>query len=197
MLSPNIVENKSLVDSKKAKQVSDAFSFVLNDNGADVFHDSRKVMNKVCGNAKYKVVYVAVGYHDKDRNEYGDLKTPHYHLVIEFEGRMQLLTCFNWLVDLFCCNENQVQIEKCNDVGAQTRYILHLDNVDKYQYKGDVLVSNNFEKCEYYLDHIYIKDEKHLCEVIMQNPSRMRLLQLLGEKQYRKWRFAITDIVGR
>ena len=110
---------------------------------------------------------------------------------------MRLGTCFDFIQDIFSCNDNQISIEKCSDVGAQTRYILHLDDVDKYQYPGNILVTNCFERCEFYLSHIRIRDEKHLIEVIDNNPSKRDLLRILGAKQYKKWRFAIIDLLDR
>ena len=161
MLSANIVD-KTILDSKKAKQVSNAFSLVLNDNGADLFKSSRIVRDKLIHNDVYDVNYCAVAFHDQDRNELGDFKTCHYHVVIEFEGRMQLQTCFYFLCNLFHCNENQISIEKCNDIGAQVRYLIHMDDVDKYHYKESIIAENNFERTTFYLDHIKIRNKSLL-----------------------------------
>ena len=193
MLFANIVDN-FILDSKKAKQVSNAFSLILDDNGADLFKNTHFIKHKLLGSEDYAVNYIAAAYHDQDRNEYGDKKTPHYHLIIEFEGRMQLQTCFNWICKKFLCNPNQVSIEKCNDIGAQVRYLIHMDDVDKYHYKESIIDDNNFERTSFYLDHVKIRDEKHLIQIIYEHPSKADLLRILGKKQYKEWRFAILDL---
>lgn len=193
MLFANIVDS-SILDSKKASQVSNAFSLVLNDSGADLFKESRLVMRKIVSNDRYAIQYVSVAFHDKDINEFGDKKTPHYHVVIEFEGRMQLKTCFNFICDLFLCNPNQVSIEKCSDLGAQVRYQIHQDDEDKYHYKESIIFSNNFEKTTFFLEHVRIRNEKHFLEILDMHPSKRDLLRVLGKKQYKEWRFAIQDL---
>ena len=131
--------SQECLDKKKASQVGVAFSLVLNDNGANLFHDSRTIMRRLIQSKKYQINYCAVGFHDKDINEFGDKKTNHYHVVLEFDGRMRLGTCFDFIQEVFHCNDNQISLEKCSDVGAQTRYILHKDELDKYHYPSSIL----------------------------------------------------------
>ena len=184
-----------LGDSKKAKQVGEGFSLVLNDSGANLFKSSRAVMNKIIYSIDYPIRYVAVAFHDEDRNEYGDKKTNHYHVVIEFYSKMRVLSCFNAICDAFRCNPNQVSIEKATDVGACVRYLVHLDDCDKYRYPFFIICSNNDEMTDFYLKRVKIKDEKHLLTILQAYPSRSQLLLVLGKKQYKDWRFAIQDLI--
>lgn len=182
-------------DDKKAHQVSCAFSIVLNDNGADLFHSSRDILKKFMLSERYRIRFIAVGFHDKDINDFGDKKTNHYHLVIDFVDKMRLISCFNYIIDLFHCNGNQISIEKCSDVGSQTRYILHYDHADKYQYHRNILITNSEKTADFYLSRITIHDEEDLINIVDRYPSRRKLLLVLGKKQYRDWYFFIRDEV--
>lgn len=183
-------------DKKKANQIGFAFSLVLNDSSADLFHDSRRLMNKIISQKQYQIKFVAVAFHDLDVNEFGDKKTNHYHVVIEFMDRLRLISCFNWIVDLFHCNENQVQIEKCSDVGSQARYLIHLDDADKYQYLPSIVVCNNADQLDFYYKRFYVRDEEDLVNIVERNPSKKRLFLVLGEKQYKKYRYIIHDLLN-
>lgn len=184
-----------LEDSKKAKQVGEGFSLVLNDSGADLFKSSRYIKDKIVRDIDYPIRYIAVAFHDEDRNEYGDKKTNHYHIVIEFYSKMRVLSCFNAICECFKCNHNQVSIEKATDVGACVRYLVHLDDADKHRYPFFIICSNNDELTDFYLKRVKIKDEKHLLAIIEAYPTRSKLLLVLGKKQYKEWRFAIQDLV--
>lgn len=183
-------------DKKKANQIGFAFSLVLNDSSWDSLKSSRYIMQRILQKQHYQVKYVAVAYHDLDENEFGDRKTPHYHLVIEFADRMRLLTCFNYIVELFSLNENQVSIEKCSDVGAQSRYLVHMDDADKFPYPTTIVETNNNTALESYFQRFTIHDENDLINIVERYPSKKRLFVVLGKKQYKEYRWIIHDLLS-
>lgn len=65
--------------------------------------------------------------HDKDTLENGELKKPHYHVVIHFKNARYKKAIAKYLG----IEENY--ITGC-DLKAQLRYLVHYDNEDKYQY---------------------------------------------------------------
>lgn len=74
--------------------------------------------------------------HDKDVNDSGESKKPHYHVMIMFEGP--------------CTSEKAESIfKKIGGVGnliveskvGHARYLCHLDSVDKYKYDIDDVIS--------------------------------------------------------
>lgn len=77
--------------------------------------------------------------HDKDVNDDGTLKKPHFHVVIKYGGQRRLSSVENeyfkyGLEKRFCntCNER-----------AMLRYLTHIDYPDKYQYSREDIISNN------------------------------------------------------
>lgn len=68
--------------------------------------------------------------HDKDANPTGEPKKPHYHVMVMFEGkktREQAKEIF----DSF----GGVGLETVNSLRGYARYLCHLDNPEKAQYK--------------------------------------------------------------
>lgn len=188
--------DKVLFDEKKAKQVGFAFSLVLNDNELQIIKNSRRLFNRIISDKTYPIRFLAIAFHDEDVNEYGDKKTPHYHVVVDFENKVRLITCFNWIVKLVNLNENQVSIEKCADVGSQTRYLVHMDDADKYQYMNDIVITNNVKQLELYFSHFIVHDEQDLIDIIDRYPSKKRLFIVLGKKQYKEYRWIIHDLLN-
>ncbi|MBD5401984.1 replication protein [bacterium] len=70
--------------------------------------------------------------HDKDINPTGELKKPHYHVIIQFDSVKtadQAKEVFEVIGGVGC--------EPVKSIRAYTRYLCHLDNPDKAQYSVD------------------------------------------------------------
>lgn len=67
--------------------------------------------------------------HDKDINPGGEIKKPHYHVVVMFEGKKSI----EQVTDLFS-SFGGVGCEKVNSIRGYARYLVHLDNPEKAQY---------------------------------------------------------------
>lgn len=70
--------------------------------------------------------------HDKDINPTGEPKKPHYHVVIMFEGvktRDQAMEIFAKIGGVGC--------EVVQSIRGYSRYLCHLDNPEKAQYKQE------------------------------------------------------------
>lgn len=70
--------------------------------------------------------------HDKDINPTGEPKKPHYHVVIMFEGvktKEQATDIFNRIGGVGC--------EVVQSIRGYSRYLCHLDNPEKAQYKQE------------------------------------------------------------
>lgn len=99
--------------------------------------------------------------HDRDREESGELKKPHYHLMIWFEGkksRDQVKMLFTKVCGVGC--------EKVDSKIGMARYLCHLDNEDKAKYSVSDVVQ--FSGADYILlitseidrEHIIIEMEQ-------------------------------------
>ena len=181
---------------EKLNQRSCRFSLVLNDNGADVFKNSNHIVNTIRCCDLLSIHFIACIKHDSDLDEETQhVKTVHYHLVISLYNNCRLSTMLNILSDLFKCNVNQISIEKCNDLIASTRYLIHLEDFEKYPYDRNDIVTNDTGLLKDYLEYVdKIKDAKDLIAIVRQFPNLLDLIAHIGLDNYKKYRTAIHDI---
>jgi len=67
--------------------------------------------------------------HDKDFNEKGELKKPHYHVVLRFKNQLTVSA----LSKKLNLPENYIEFSKKSYIYA-LRYLIHIDDEDKSQY---------------------------------------------------------------
>lgn len=82
--------------------------------------------------AEQKVPAFISPLHDKDTNPFGEAKKPHYHVVVMYEG----VKTMEQAEDLFS-QIGGVGNEKVQSIRGYARYLCHLDNPEKYQYKQE------------------------------------------------------------
>lgn len=88
-------------------------------------------------------IQFAYAYHDKDLNETGEKKKPHYHVLIYFEGPTTYSNALELANRVGCANGI---IQPVSSVRGMIRYFTHKDNADKYQYNDDIVqVRNGFD----------------------------------------------------
>ena len=76
-------------------------------------------------------VYVSP-LHDKDKFKNGDLKKPHYHVVLCFDGKKSMEQVKRIVNDLGAVGLEIVESKK-----SYLRYLCHLDSVDKNTYNTE------------------------------------------------------------
>lgn len=188
--------DKNKLREKFLSQRSSAFTIVLNDDFdglilRDVHYVYRSLMV-----AELPLVFIACIKHEKDLSDDGHLKTPHYHIVLVFSGSYRVGTILKKIMDVFNgLNENQISIDKCSSVSAQTRYLIHLDDFDKYQYDSVDIETNNRGQVEYYLKEVHkIVDVNDLITVVREYRNLTELIRVLGIENYKKYRMVIKDL---
>ena len=83
--------------------------------------------------------------HDKDVNATGEPKKSHYHLLFLFAG-VKSFEQIKEITDLLNAPIPQV----CHNSRSLVRYMIHLDNPDKYQYnKSDIISHGGVEIDEF------------------------------------------------
>lgn len=104
----------------------------------------------------YQVACYISPIHDKDTDENGDLKKPHYHIMLYFsskKGFNQVNEIVNKVKGVGCFI--------CYNKRMYARYLIHLDNPEKYQYnKNEVEQINTSDYLE------IIQDAKTKSEII-------------------------------
>lgn len=76
------------------------------------------------------IEFVISPLHDKDKNANGELKKPHWHVMLMFGG-VKTYDQVKEITDQI----NSPRPERCHNAKAMVRYMAHLDNPDKAQYK--------------------------------------------------------------
>lgn len=69
--------------------------------------------------------------HDKDVNADGELKKPHYHVVLAYAGNKS----FDQIDELARALRAPVP-QRINSITGAVRYLTHMDNPEKYQYES-------------------------------------------------------------
>ena len=84
--------------------------------------------------------------HDSDLNPTGEQKKPHWHIVLMFDSNKTYEQVKSITDQL-----NTVVPQKCNSVEGSVRYMIHIDNPEKYQYnKDDIVVHGNVDISRYF-----------------------------------------------
>lgn len=96
-----------------------------------------------------KVKNVAPRYyiilHDKDYDiETGELKKAHYHVLFTFQSARRLPTVFNYFSE-FSDKLKDNSFERINNITGAKRYLVHIDNPEKHQYKPDQVETNDLQ----------------------------------------------------
>ena len=75
-------------------------------------------------------VFAVSPLHDKDINPTGELKKPHYHVLIQFDGP----TTYKNVKENICDLIGATIPKNVISMRGYYRYLCHLDNPEKYQY---------------------------------------------------------------
>lgn len=75
--------------------------------------------------------------HEFDTNPTGELKKPHWHIVLSFTGPKSYEQVVSILEPLNCPIP-----QRCHALKGAVRYFAHLDNPDKFQYSIDQIVAH-------------------------------------------------------
>lgn len=87
-------------------------------------------------------------YHDKDFTEVGEVKKPHYHVLICFDGPTTYATMQDHAKRVGAAND---VTQPVGSVRGIVRYFCHKDNPDKYQYQEDIIqCRNGFDPKDYF-----------------------------------------------
>ncbi len=106
--------------------------------------------------------------HDKDIDEKGEIKKPHYHVIIKVKNAMTISA----LAKELKIGENYITPTKKHIIHG-LRYLVHADDEDKYQYSLDE-VRGTLKK----------RLKKSLDADVDETDAVMKLLELINEQGY-------------
>ncbi|MDT2832275.1 replication protein [Vagococcus carniphilus] len=84
--------------------------------------------------------------HDKDTDDNGELKKPHYHCLLAFTNKKSYQQVLSITKKLSSPNPKQ-----CENVKGLIRYFAHLDQSDKYRYDENQIIGYSGFDTDYYL----------------------------------------------
>ncbi|MDN4849175.1 Rep family protein [Ligilactobacillus salivarius] len=96
---------------------------------------------------KYHLAWVESPLHDKDKNPDGSVKKPHWHIVIFFEGKKS----FEQIQEITSQVNAPIPQKVANPKGL-VRYLIHMDNPEKYQYKREEILCHGGADIEKYFE---------------------------------------------
>ena len=130
-------------------------------------------------------------YHKDDINADGEKKKPHYHIMIMFDNTKtpeQAKTIFDKIGGVGC--------EKVNSLRGYARYLCHLDNPEKAQYKIEDVISfcgADYQEVIALASDKYkvIEEMIYFCEKY--NVTSFYLLSKYAFKNNEQWKKALAD----
>lgn len=87
---------------------------------------------------EYHVPWVESPLHDKDINPDGTVKKAHWHVILLFDGKKS----YEQVKELTDSINAPIPQKTANTKGL-VRYLIHMDNPEKYQYKRDDIVCHS------------------------------------------------------
>lgn len=137
--------------------------------------------------SEHHVAFSVSPLHEFDVEPTGEIKKPHWHVVITFEGKKSYKQVLDLIAPLNCSFP-----VVCLSIRGTVRYFAHLDNPDKYQYNPAEIESYCGFNAEEYLKLSasarysmlrsmisYIR-EKDICDF-------MEFMEYAMEEKYETW----------
>lgn len=119
------IENAFMKNASTKDGRARAYAFLMyQESMADNWQDTIKATH----------VPVAVAFHDKDTNPDGEIKKPHYHVLMKFDTKKSVSQIVDIVTDLVADTGGVPSPETIGSVRGYARYLLHMDNPEKYQY---------------------------------------------------------------
>jgi len=163
---------------------------VDNETGRIIKHDEiKKMLDEIAINYYFIL-------HDKDiNNDTGEIVRPHYHLVFTTAKRVRLGTILNRISKILNIAKLGITIDVAFNYNYHIRYLIHLDDQNKYQYSINYITTNYEKGLEFAQRSKTDKvDADTLIESCGQTKSRIALMRLIGIGNYITFYRAIDDI---
>jgi hypothetical protein len=179
----------------KRKQTRDWHLVIMKEteNGTIDIKELEKAINIYCS-------YYFIILHEKDTNEHGEVKKPHFHIVMKTRKRITLGGLLRDLSELLKIDKTVISARETINEIASIRYLLHLDYQDKHQYAPYEILTKRHDILKTALDGKEIAQEltaQLLIEIIKENKNKLKIMEKIGLNNYQKYRGAIIDIINQ
>lgn len=170
-----------------------SFNIVLSD-----MERCKSSVSQICDKlSSYGLIYYAC-LHDKDKEENGNLKRAHLHVVICSMKRLRVKQVIRYFEEIAQTNFENIQVDECISLVYCVQYLLHLNDVNKHQYDRKELLSNKSNEADALLIETPKANElttQTLMDLIFTaRVSRLELINAIGIGKYQHYRQTINDI---
>ena len=136
--------------------------------------------------------------HDKDVDENGEPIRPHMHLVLSGVKRWRVKQLLNDLVDCLWTLPQNIQIEEVKNFTACVQYLIHKNDVNKYQYDYKLIKTNDNDNLVPLLNETIVENkittDKLIDLIISENVGRLELIKILGIGTYQHFKSVINEL---
>lgn len=155
-------------------------------------------ISKLETNLKIICEFYAIILHDEDIKNNEQVR-PHYHLVIKLNKRMRKMTLINHIAKYNEFQLEMIQAEYMENFVLSIRYLIHLDNPEKYQYAPFQIITNtphlvqNIVNEEIYPSEITAKQLIYYVHEL--NYSATKILEIIGLKNFKSYAYVIKTLI--
>lgn len=156
-------------------------------------------LEQVIEKIKHETHYYFGITHDKDTNEYGELKRSHLHLVLKLKAKITLNGLLRKLEKLLGIDKNRISAQITKSQDLVIRYLMHMDNKDKTPYPPFAVITNRQDILK-----AAIKGEQEREDLTAENliltierygGNKLKIMGEIGLKNYTRFRGTIADII--
>lgn len=140
------------------------------------------------------IEYYAFILHDRDFNDEGQVKTPHYHVVLKCNSRYAKESIITDFAKNLKINRVCVKCKAYHDIYGAVQYLIHQNDTDKYQYKQTDIVSSSNAETEVYLIGQFEIDINKLIDICIGSKSLTEVYSTIGIKNSKLYHWVIKDI---
>lgn len=158
------------------------------------------IINDILKRLENYLQYQTLSYcyilHDKDYDKNGIAKLPHIHIVLFNAPRKRLSTYINEIADNLNINPLAVQIEKAVNLEGCIQYLIHKNDIEKWQYSINE-IKTNIDKKDL---ELFLNTENgcitfdRLFQIIRHSKNKSEVIDKIGLSYYRMYRSVIIDI---
>lgn len=133
--------------------------------------------------------------HDKDIDNDGVLKIKHLHLVFECPKRHRLSFYLNRLSEYFDIPKELISIQVSNSFDGDIQYLIHKNNVDKYQYDVKDIMSNMGRDLDIRLMTEIHKEitAEYIFDIVKNSKTKTNIILKLGLGNYHLFAKVVDD----
>ena len=138
--------------------------------------------------------YYAFILHDRDVNDEGEIKTPHYHIVLKCNSRYAKESIITDFAKNLKINRVCVKVKAYHDICGAVQYLVHQNDKDKFQYDRSEIVSSNIADTEVYLIGQIEIGVNNLIDICISCKTLTEVYSVIGLKNAKLYHWVIKDL---